>query len=135
MEEQTFLGTGMKFPPQVSPATGRFVSVSGDESIRESIYLILMTRKGERAMRPDFGSSASDYVFTDTNAAMQNLMTYELETDIAANEPRVEDVFVRMDFDTNPDCLLIDLAYRVKGRNTRENMVFPFYLEQNGGLL
>lgn len=129
MEDKAFLGTGVKFPPQVDPATGRFVSVSGDESIKESIYLILMTQKGERVMRPAFGSSASEYVFADTDAAMINLMAYELEHDIAANEPRVEDVSIQMDSGSESGCLLIRLTYRVRGGTTEENMVFPFYLE------
>lgn len=129
MEHKAFLGTGVKFPPQVNHATGRFVSVSGKESIQESIYLILMTQKGERLMRPDFGSSVSGYVFADVDDTMMNLMSYELEHDIAANEPRIEDISVRMDARPNSGRLLIDLTYRIRGRNIEENMVFPFYIE------
>ena len=43
MPGNTFLGTGMKFPPQVDKATGRFVVSSEEESVKESVYLILMT--------------------------------------------------------------------------------------------
>ena len=79
---------------QVHPATGRFVTVSGDNSIKESVYLILMTQKGERFTRPSFGSRAADYVFADTDATMLNLMAYELEQDLMANEPRLEEAAV-----------------------------------------
>ena len=36
MAEEKFLGTGMKFPPQINPTTGRFTCVSGKESIKEA---------------------------------------------------------------------------------------------------
>lgn len=37
MNEEIYLGKGMKFPPQINPTTGRFVCVSGKESVRESV--------------------------------------------------------------------------------------------------
>ena len=46
----------MKFPPQIDPATGRFVTASEEESVKESVYLILMTQRTERFLRPEFGS-------------------------------------------------------------------------------
>ena len=63
MAEEKFLGTGMKFPPQVNPTTGRFTCSSGKDSVRESVYLILMTQRSERLMRPEFGSNVMGYVF------------------------------------------------------------------------
>ena len=56
MADKAFLGMGMKFPPQINPATGRFVVSTNEESVKESIYLILMTQKSERFLRPEFGS-------------------------------------------------------------------------------
>ncbi|MDR2908437.1 MAG: GPW/gp25 family protein, partial [Oscillospiraceae bacterium] len=58
-----FLGRGWSFPPRVDPATGRFAVCSGEEDIRQSIWIILMTRLGERQMLPNFGSSLHNYVF------------------------------------------------------------------------
>ncbi len=118
----------MKFPPQVNPATGRFVTSENQQSIKESIYLILMTQKTERLMRPEFGSRASSYVFEETDPTMLNLMAGELEHDITANEPRVENVNIRLDYQSKPGCLFINISYAVRGENVTENMVFPFYL-------
>ena len=56
MSSKSFLGTGMKFPPQIDPGTGRFSLSSGAQSVRESVYLILMTQRGERWLEPEFGS-------------------------------------------------------------------------------
>lgn len=128
MEEQRFLGTGMKFPPQVNPTTGRFACVSGKESIRESIYLILMTQRTERFMRPEFGSSVMSYVFSQADNTVLNLMADEIVSDIMRGEPRVEQVSVSMDQDSKPGCLFVKIDYTVRGEHVKENMVFPFYL-------
>lgn len=127
MDEQ-FLGTGMKFPPQINPTTGRFRTVSGKESIRESIYLILMTQKGERFMNPTYGSSIMNYTFASTDATMQTIMAAEITSDILRCEPRVSDVQVEMDSESKPGCLFISIDYTIAADNTADNMVFPFYL-------
>ena len=54
-QKSDFLGRGLSFPLRVDPMTGRMEMADYEESIRQAIYLILMTRKGERVMRPDFG--------------------------------------------------------------------------------
>lgn len=128
MEEEKFLGTGMKFPPQINPTTGRFTCVSGKESIRESVYLILMTQRTERFMRPEFGSNVMSYVFAQTDDTMLNLMAHEIAADIMRSEPRVEQVNVSMDQNSKQGCLFVNIDYIVRGENIRENMVFPFYL-------
>ncbi len=128
MRENTFLGRGMKFPPQINPATGRFVTSENEQSVKESIYLILMTQKTERFMRRDFGSRASSYVFGETDLTMLNLMAGQLRSDILSNEPRVASVDVKLDYNSKPGCLFVNIACQIRGRNVTENMVFPFYL-------
>lgn len=133
MKENTYLGQGMKFPPQVDFVSGRFVTSENEQSVKESIYLILMTQKGERLMRPKFGSRTSGYVFSESNLTMTQIMAHELENDITHNEPRVQDVEIEMDYDSRPGCLLVHIRYTVTGGNTPENMVFPFALEGEAG--
>ena len=54
---RNFLGKGWKYPVEVDRAGGIATS-DLDESIRQSIYIILGTAPGERVMRPDFGTEA-----------------------------------------------------------------------------
>lgn len=128
MDSTFYLGKGMKFPPQINPATGRFMCVEGNDSVKESIYLILMTQKTERKMRMDYGCNAAGYVFNSADNTMLNLMARELENDILHNEPRISDVNIRMDQKTKPGCLFIYVDYYIRNGNVKENMVFPFYL-------
>ena len=134
MENNDFLGRGMKFPPQINSATGRFMTVSSLESVRESIYLILMTQKSERFLRPEFGSELMAYTFMDVN--LTNINITERLREIATikvlgfyhREPRVSYVEVSADPDVKDGCLVIQVDYYVAGSNTRDNFVFPFYL-------
>lgn len=126
--DERFLGTGMKFPPQINKATGRFMTVSDRESIRESIYLILMTQKRERFMNPSYGSSIMSYTFAPTDETMRTVMAAEITSDILRCEPRVEDVQVTMDEKRKPGCLFINIDYTITAEGSADNMVFPFYL-------
>ena len=124
-----FLGSGMKFPPQINPATGRFEVAKGETSIKESVYLILMTQKSERWIRPEFGSSLMNYTFMDTSATMLNVMARDVASDLMSQEPRLADVKVRIDSSSKPGCLIIYIDYLVRATNVRDNLVFPFYLD------
>ena len=127
--ENSFLGRGMKFPPQINPATGRFETVENEQSIKQSIYLILMTQKRERFIRPDFGSNIMNYTFMDTGITMLNIMSREITSDILNNEPRIDDVRIDINPEIKSGCLIINIEYRVIQSNVRENLVFPFYLD------
>ena len=127
--QKEFLGKGMKFPPQINPATGRFVTVDGAQSIKESIYLILMTAKTERIIRPQFGSNVMNYTFMDTSSTMLNIMSRELSEDILSNEPRVDNVNINIDTHSKAGCLIISIQYRIIESNVSDNLVFPFYLD------
>ena len=85
----SFLGTGCKFPLQIDPATGRFMTVSGEQSVKESLYLILMTQRTERLVRPGFGSNMMDYTFMDTGTTMLSILRRDLSETILEQEPRI----------------------------------------------
>ena len=127
-ENKDFLGKGIKFPPQINPATGKFVTVSEEESVKQSIYLILMTQRSERPLRPNFGSNIMSYTFMDQNAGTLGMMSRTIKEQIAVQEPRVPNVQVRLESGTQSGVLLFNIDYTVISTNTRNNFVFPFYL-------
>ena len=79
-------------------------------------------------MRPEFGSEILSYAFADTSETMLALMQRELERDILQNEPRVENVTIRMDAKSRSGYLMIYIDDQLRGSSIRDNMVFPFYL-------
>lgn len=129
MGTRDFLGTGFAFPPSVDPATGRFRMAKEEDDIRQSIYIILMTRKGEYAMQPNFGSNVHEYVFELPDDAFASLISTEIIQALAAWEPRIVDVGVRLDSkDLKDGKVVFDISYVVRSTNNPNNLVFPYYL-------
>ena len=128
MSNKRFLGSGMKFPPQVDKSTGRFVVSSGEQSVKESIYLILMTHRGERWLEPLFGAHLLDYSFMDTSPTILGLMKNDLMSVLLEQEPRISDITVEINSSVRDGCLLINISYVIAQTNMRDNLVFPFYL-------
>ncbi len=126
--EPTFLGTGVAFPPQIDPATGRFKMCSGSQSVKESIYLILMTQVTERLTRPNFGTETASYVFMDVSLTELTIMRRDLTNSILRQEPRVSSVDITTDMQAQQGYILISIDYTLAANNQRDNLVFPFYL-------
>jgi len=129
-----FLGRGFAFPPRVDAATGRFVMVDAEEDIRQSIYIILMTRKGERMMLPEFGSRIHDYVFDLPDQAAENLIITEVIDALTLWEPRIIDIEVELDSsDIANGKVIFNVSYTVRDTNNPNNLVFPYYLYEGVG--
>lgn len=128
MDEKRFLGSGMKFPPQVDAGTGRFALSSDTQSVKESVYIILMTHRGERWLEPTFGSKIMNYTFMDTSLTMLTMLRDELRSLILEQEPRISSVDVKINNKVSNGCLIINIGYVVAETSTRDNLVFPFYL-------
>ncbi len=65
---RSFLGSGWKFPPTLD-VRGRIQLVHEEDDVEEAIRIILLTEKGERPMRPEFGSELSRLQFAPCDAA------------------------------------------------------------------
>jgi phage baseplate assembly protein W len=121
------LGTGWAFPPRVD-TRGRIALARQERDVEEAIRIILLTPKGQRVMRPEFGCRIHDLVFSPNNATLTGLATYYVEEALDMWEPRiqVEEVSARVD-QNDPGRLLIDISYRLKATADRRSLVFPFY--------
>ena len=129
-----FLGIGFHFPIQVEEATGKMKVVSLEEDIKQAISIILMTRKGERMMRPDFGCNIFDYAFDTTDYTTLMQMENALRDALIRWEPRITDIQVHVkDEQTQEGALLIEINYRVRSTNNPFNLVYPYYVNEGMG--
>ena len=99
-----------------------------ERDVEEAIRIILLTPKGQRVMRPEFGCRIHDLAFAPNSASLLGLASYYVEEALTMWEPRirVEEVTGHVDADT-PERLLIDIKYQVKATADRRSLVFPFY--------
>lgn len=126
-----FLGTGFHFPIEVDEVTGRFKMSSGEDNIKESIELILMTAKGERVMRPEFGCGLKQFVYETMDYGVMIQMEHEVKEALERWEPRITDVEVEVSPDTGAENVIqIKISFRARSTNNPYNMVFPFYLQE-----
>jgi phage baseplate assembly protein W len=126
-----FLGQGWAFPVRVDPRSGRIALVAADEDIRQSIWIILSTAKGERVMRPDFGCGIHDLVFDSISTATVGLLENHVREALIKFEPRIEVLRVAVSSaEADLGRLLIELRYRVRETNHEFNLVYPFFLTE-----
>ncbi len=123
-----FLGVGWKFPVQVDENTGRIKTSHHEEDIQEAIRLIIMTCKGERLMRPDFGCGLQDFLFDGMDYDTTSQMRQEIQRSLTNWEPRITDVEV--DVEMNEGKLMIHVAYIVRATNNPFNLVYPYFLSE-----
>lgn len=126
-----FLGIGWNFPVIVDES-GQIVRARHEESVRQGVWLVLGTAKGERMMRPDFGCGIHDLVFAVPNAATLGRVEKEVREALVRWEPRMEllDVEVAPE-PSEPRTLVVRIEYRVRVANNVFNLVYPFYLERS----
>lgn len=122
------LGQGLAFPLGVSSQGGLAISTAG-QSVRESIWLILLTEPGERLYRPEFGCRLSELSFAPINSETLMLMRIWVKEALERWEPRIdlEDVLARPQADKGTVFLVIN--YRLKQTYERQSLVYPFYLQ------
>ncbi len=127
-----FLGIGWKFPVAVD--TGSRIATSHyEEDIKEAIWIILGTAKGERVMRPDFGCGIHDMVFTAINTTTLNQVENSVREALTVWEPRIQLTAVKADTGKiNEGKLMIHIDYKVRTTDNRFNLVYPFYLAEGG---
>jgi phage baseplate assembly protein W len=123
-----FLGSGWKFCPRLD-ARGRIELAHQEHDVEEAIRIILLTQKGERVMRPEFGSDLHRLAFAPNDAGTAGLARRYVQEALARWEPRIEVTQVTAGPDwQRPERLRIEIEYRILATNSERNLVFPFYL-------
>lgn len=133
-EAYSFLGRGFGFPIEVDQVTGRIRTSAYEEDIKEAIYLILMTKKGERVRNPEFGCGIHDYIFGTMDFTSLKEMERSVEKALVLWEPRIRDIEVEVGLDGEAEGkLLVEIQYVVRTTNNPFNLVFPFYINEGFG--
>jgi phage baseplate assembly protein W len=121
------LGVGWAFPVETD-ARGRVALARQINDVEQAISIILLTPRGQRLMRPEFGCRIHELIFHPNDAATAGLATYYVEEALGMWEPRidVDKVEARPD-PANNARLLIDIRYTIRATLDTRTLVFPFY--------
>ena len=107
---------------------GRISLSHHDGEIKEAIAIILLTPKGQRVMRPEFGCDIHKLIFAPNDATTAGLAAYYVQEALRMWEPRI--VVQRVDADADPEHderLLVEIHYEIKATYDQRSLVFPFY--------
>jgi phage baseplate assembly protein W len=136
MANDDFLGVGWAFPVAVD-ARGRIALARQENDIEQAIRMILLTPRGQRVMRPEFGCHIHQLAFAPNDGVTAGLAARYVEEAVGMWEPRVWvlEVHARPDVVAGTDGpgsvptsrLLIEVVYEIKATNDRRSLVFPFY--------
>jgi phage baseplate assembly protein W len=130
------LGVGWGFPveldEQAKAAGGARLSMARyEESVRQSIVIILSTAKGERVMRATVGCGLHELVFAVNSSATQGMAAFHVREALQDWEPRIDVLnVVASSGGLQGEQLLIDIDYRVRLTDSRYNLVYPFYVDR-----
>lgn len=126
---KAFLGVGWAFPLRLA-ADHELETALYEDDVRESILIILGTRRNERVMRPDFGAGLEDFVFESINTTTIETLKRRVREALIDWEPRIDVNSVEVTAEPPLGRLLVNLRYRVRVTNTHYNLVFPFFLQE-----
>lgn len=128
LDTDAFLGRGWSFPPTLTD--GGVAMAAYEEDIEQSLRVLFSTSPGERVCRYDYGCPLRRYAFEPLTTETTVRMRSDIARAVILFEPRItlEDV----SFEEQPaeGVLLIRLTYTVICTNNRNNMVYPFYLNE-----
>ncbi len=130
-EQQTFLGRGWAFPPSFDRTSASVEMVENEPDIRESLEILLTTRIGERILEPRYGSDLNRFLFEPLDTTLKTYIQEIIRDAILYFEPRIIAERISLTTKPNEGMVIIDVEYLIPTVNSRNNLVFPFYI-QNG---
>lgn len=131
MDDISFLGIGWSFPPTFNKNSGSVDMVTKELDIKQSLEIYFNTKIGERIIRPDYGCVIHNRVFDKLDQSVLDVLSFELTQNIGMIEPRiiVEKIEVRK-VDVNNGLIEVYIDYKIITTNVRDNIVFPYYLNE-----
>lgn len=122
MNAGKILGRGMSFPPRVGP-DGRIAWSEGEENVRESVRVILLTNLRERVMLPEFGGGLAAYLFEPNTVTTRHQIRERILRALERWEPRiaVESVAVEPD-PADKNAAIATIVYKLVATQARERV-------------
>jgi phage baseplate assembly protein W len=122
MDPGALFGRGIAFPPRVD-SDGRVKWSEGEQNVRDSIRILLMTRPGERLFLPTFGAGLDRSLFEPNTVATRQTIKDRIVHTLQQWEPRldVESVEVEADPD-DAQAAIATITYKLVATQVRERI-------------
>lgn len=121
----TFTEKSWGFPPEFVKGENPTRMVTGDENIKQSLYILFSTMPMERVHRPDYGFSFKEMLFEPASLTTRVHIEKNIEEAILLYEPRIEleRVTIR-EAEILDGTWQIQIDYRVLETNTTDSFIY-----------
>jgi Bacteriophage baseplate protein W len=127
---KAFLGVGWSFPLCIA-TDGSTLTAKYEKDVEQAVRIIIGTDWGERVMRPTFGAGLRSFVFGPLNQITIQQVQTRVQESLVQWEPRIDVESVTAVADrSDPGKLVITVVYVIRSTNTRNNLVYDFYLQE-----
>ena len=115
-------GQGLAFP--IRPDGNKTLAWSrGEDNVRQSIMLILLTERGERVMLPEFGAGLKRFLFQPNTVATRRLIEEEITRALERWEPRIELENISVEADAeDAHAAIATVNYRLVANRSRQEL-------------
>lgn len=108
----------------------KFQWVTGNESVRDVLWNILLTSPGERLMRPEFGAGLKKFIHQPNNETTRRLIAEQAMKAIQRWEPRIQVMDLRVN--TSADALnevTLRILYQIKQTGEQNSLQLGLQLQ------
>lgn len=122
MDQGALFGRGIGFPPRVG-ADGRVAWSEGEDNVRETIRILLMTRPGERVLLSDFGAGLDRSLFEPNTVATRQGLKDRISQTLQQWEQRITLESVEVEADPeSPQSAIAAITYKLVATQARERI-------------
>ncbi|MDL2282158.1 GPW/gp25 family protein [Parabacteroides sp. OttesenSCG-928-G06] len=124
-EKNTFVEKSWGFPPEFTKGVNPTRVVTGDENIRQSLFILFSTLPTERIYRPDYGFSFKELLFEPASLSTRVHIEKSIEEAILLYEPRIElDRVVIHEAEAMDGIWKIQIDYTIKENNNADSFTY-----------
>ena len=117
---------GWCFPPSFNKFSKSIDISSDEESIKESLYILLNTIPGERLMELDYGCDIQSILFKPLDLNIKTFLSNNLKASILKWEQRIDVNNIEITGDTVNGILNINIVYSIKENGKVDNLEFTY---------
>tara|TARA_R100001082_G_C4360062_1_gene158874 strand:- start:1017 stop:1427 length:411 start_codon:yes stop_codon:yes gene_type:complete len=117
---------GLSFPMRNDGVGGFLTSNENLGSLRDCVIQLIMTPRGARVFRPDYGTDLRGSVFELMDTSLLNTLKNQISTTIAKYEPRVIVNSLVVDADVERHKIVVQLSLSSKDDLLNSQMVEVF---------
>lgn len=109
------------------PETGALIRSTNEDSVKKALRNLLLTNKGERIYKPDFGCDLKKVLFEPMSPITEESLKKFIEEAIRANEPRVIPLLIEVVGDDISNAYRVAIVYEVINSTQPQTLNLTLY--------